>query len=96
MMTKLDVATHLARTTPMSWDHARAAIEMWSALFPVEPLEDLCRKIATVYGSGLDPLTVFLKIDVDTPRLCPTKTPEEHILGEFPMTCYNCHMHADS
>lgn len=27
---------------------------------------------------------------------CPTKTPEEHYLGEFPMTCYNCHMHADA
>lgn len=30
------------------------------------------------------------------PRICPTKTPEVHELGEFPMTCYNCHMEADS
>lgn len=28
-------------------------------------------------------------------RVCPTKTPEPHILGEFPMSCYNCHMEAD-
>lgn len=27
---------------------------------------------------------------------CPTKTPEPHLLGEFPMTCYQCHMEADS
>lgn len=29
-------------------------------------------------------------------RLCPTRTPEPHWLGEFPMTCYNCHIEADS
>jgi hypothetical protein len=28
--------------------------------------------------------------------LCPTRTPEVHQLGEFPMTCYRCHMEADS
>ena len=31
-----------------------------------------------------------------TERKCPTTTPEPHILGEFSMTCYNCHMYADS
>jgi len=29
-------------------------------------------------------------------RICPTKTPEPHLAGEFPMTCYACHMVADS
>jgi hypothetical protein len=29
-------------------------------------------------------------------RLCPTKTPEPHEAGEFPMTCYRCHIEADS
>lgn len=28
--------------------------------------------------------------------LCPTRTPEVHHLGEFPMTCYRCHLEADS
>jgi len=28
--------------------------------------------------------------------VCPTREPEVHELGEFPMTCYRCHMHADS
>jgi len=28
--------------------------------------------------------------------VCPTRTPEVHELGEFPMTCYRCHLHADS
>lgn len=34
----------------------------------------------------------------DEPRvmLCPTRTPEPHQLGEFPMTCYRCHVDADS
>ena len=32
----------------------------------------------------------------DTDKECPTKTPEPHILGEFPMTCYQCHIYADS
>lgn len=27
---------------------------------------------------------------------CPTTTPEPHLLGEFPMTCYRCHLEADS
>lgn len=27
---------------------------------------------------------------------CRTKTPEPHYAGEFPMTCYACHMVADS
>ena len=27
---------------------------------------------------------------------CPTKTPEPHLLGECPMTCYRCHVEADS
>lgn len=27
---------------------------------------------------------------------CPTTTPEPHDLGEFPMTCYRCHIEADS
>ena len=26
----------------------------------------------------------------------PTRTPEPHQLGEFPMTCYRCHIEADS
>jgi hypothetical protein len=30
------------------------------------------------------------------PPLCPTKTPEPHEAGEFPMTCYQCHLVADS
>lgn len=30
------------------------------------------------------------------PPTCPTKTPEEHYLGEFPLTCFACHMHADA
>lgn len=29
-------------------------------------------------------------------KKCPTKTPEEHLAGEFPMSCYNCHLEADS
>ena len=29
-------------------------------------------------------------------RECPTTTPEPHDLGEFPMTCYRCHIKADS
>lgn len=29
-------------------------------------------------------------------KLCPTTTPEIHLAGEFPMTCYQCHMEADS
>lgn len=28
--------------------------------------------------------------------LCPTRTPEPHERGEFPMTCYQCHMYADA
>lgn len=28
--------------------------------------------------------------------LCPTRTPEPHGRGEFPMTCHACHMWADS
>jgi hypothetical protein len=28
--------------------------------------------------------------------VCPTRVPEPHELGEFPMTCYSCHVHADS
>src|SRR5436190_23825641 len=27
----------------------------------------------------------------DSGAACPTKTPEPHLLGEFPMTCYRCH-----
>lgn len=27
---------------------------------------------------------------------CPNKEPEPHLLGEFPMTCYRCHIYADS
>ncbi len=27
---------------------------------------------------------------------CPTVIPEPHLLGEFPMTCYRCHLEADS
>lgn len=27
---------------------------------------------------------------------CPTQIPEPHLLGEFPMTCYRCHIEADS
>jgi hypothetical protein len=27
---------------------------------------------------------------------CPTKTPEPHQAGEFPLTCYRCHVEADS
>lgn len=29
-------------------------------------------------------------------KACPTTTPEPHQLGEFPLTCYNCHVEADS
>jgi hypothetical protein len=29
-------------------------------------------------------------------RVCPTRVPEPHDLGEFPMTCYSCHVFADS
>lgn len=29
-------------------------------------------------------------------RACPNKTPEEHLLGEFPMSCYPCHIYTDS
>lgn len=32
----------------------------------------------------------------DRVALCPTRTPEPHQLGEFPMTCYRCHVEADS
>ena len=28
--------------------------------------------------------------------LCPMKTPEPHLAGEFPMTCHQCHLVADS
>lgn len=28
-------------------------------------------------------------------RLCPTRTPEVHGLGEFPLSCYACHVEAD-
>jgi hypothetical protein len=27
---------------------------------------------------------------------CPNTEPEPHLLGEFPMSCYRCHIHADS
>lgn len=27
---------------------------------------------------------------------CITKTPEPHLAGEFPMSCYQCHIVADS
>jgi len=27
---------------------------------------------------------------------CPYKEPEPHLLGEFPMSCYRCHIYADS
>ena len=30
------------------------------------------------------------------PPLCPTREPEPHGLGEFPMTCYRCHLEADA
>lgn len=33
---------------------------------------------------------------VDTGLTCPTGTPELHGWGEFPMTCYSCHIAADS
>lgn len=29
-------------------------------------------------------------------RFCSNKYREEHFLGEFPMTCYKCHIFADS
>ncbi len=29
-------------------------------------------------------------------RLCSNKVPEAHQVGEFPMDCYPCHVHADS
>lgn len=29
-------------------------------------------------------------------RECRTKTPEPHRIGEFPMTCHDCHMFADA
>lgn len=35
-------------------------------------------------------------LDLSAVPTCPTKIPEEHMLGEFPMTCYRCHMHADA
>lgn len=28
--------------------------------------------------------------------VCSQRTPEVHELGEFPMSCYSCHVHADS
>lgn len=28
-------------------------------------------------------------------KFCPTTTPEPHGSGEFPLTCYQCHMVAD-
>lgn len=31
-----------------------------------------------------------------TERQCRTKTPEPHLAGEFPMSCYDCHMVADA
>lgn len=30
------------------------------------------------------------------PQACRTETPEPHLAGEFPMTCYACHLVADS
>lgn len=30
------------------------------------------------------------------PPLCPTRLPERHVAGEFPMSCYQCHLVADS
>lgn len=32
---------------------------------------------------------------VDTGLTCRTRTPEPHGWGEFPMTCYDCHLAAD-
>lgn len=29
-------------------------------------------------------------------KVCPNKHPEPHLLGEFPMDCYRCHLEADS
>jgi hypothetical protein len=29
------------------------------------------------------------------PRMCWTTTPEPHYAGEFPMTCYACHLTVD-
>lgn len=28
--------------------------------------------------------------------VCPQRTPEEHELGEFPMSCHACHVYADA
>ena len=30
------------------------------------------------------------------PRKCPDESVEVHQLGEFPMSCYRCHLYADS
>lgn len=41
----------------------------------------------------------LIRVEITTPPrvvICPTKMPEEHQLGEFPMSCYRCHMEADS
>ena len=39
---------------------------------------------------------VSTQVDTQAPRLCSQRTPEPHELGEFPMSCYTCHVHADA
>lgn len=45
-------------------------------------------------GEWEDP--IYVKGAPRKPRVCPTRTPEVHNAGEFPMTCYQCHLVADS
>lgn len=48
------------------------------------------RAIRPTHGLGATP-EIFSR-----PRVCRTKTPELHMAGEFPMSCHDCHLEADS
>lgn len=39
---------------------------------------------------------VHIERESERVNVCPNRTPEVHELGEFPMSCYLCHMYADA
>jgi hypothetical protein len=53
-------------------------------------------------GIGLERIEVYVDGDLpeDEPvkpiRVCRTRTPEPHLEGEFPLSCYACHMVVDA
>lgn len=67
------------------------------ALTTPRPAPPMHRESVLRYTSETPPTPVA---DLTTPgsqvRICPTREPEVHELGEFPMSCYRCHVEADS